>query len=185
MCVFLLVVFTAPQQETTLASSRRTSRKPLPGPAALGSLRSPSLRRPRKRRSDREEPNYRTNFTPANAEEEIRISIGKFDSAIGHLYEWKREYEIIMQARMLAGPHLGPTPETDAMVLIRAIESNLGKIRPEVINQALGSIADILEAHVRLGPSIRAHLLSLIKSLPNEASGQGAKILQLIEHKSN
>ena len=33
--------------------------------AALGSLRSPSLRRPRKGRSDREELNYRTNFTPA------------------------------------------------------------------------------------------------------------------------
>jgi integrase len=58
-------VFAAPQQETTLASPRRTSRKPLPGPAALGSLRSPSLRRPWKGRSDREEPNYRTNFTPA------------------------------------------------------------------------------------------------------------------------
>jgi hypothetical protein len=65
MCVFLLVVFAALQQETTLASPRRTSRKPLPGPAALGSLRSPSLRRPWKGRSDREEPNYRTNFTPA------------------------------------------------------------------------------------------------------------------------
>ena len=62
---FLLDVFAAPQQETTLASPRRTSRKPLPGPAALGSLRSPSLRRPRKGRSDREELNYRTNFTPA------------------------------------------------------------------------------------------------------------------------
>ena len=68
MCVFLLVVFAAPQQETTLASPRRTSRKPLPGPAALGSLRSPSLCRPRKGRSDREEPNYRTNFTPAEHE---------------------------------------------------------------------------------------------------------------------
>jgi hypothetical protein len=65
MCVFLLVVFAAPQQETTLASPRRTSRKPLPGPAALGSLRSPSLRRPRKGRSGREEHNDRTNFTPA------------------------------------------------------------------------------------------------------------------------
>ena len=39
LCVFLLDVFVAPQQETTLASPRRTSRKPLPGPAAL---RSPS-----------------------------------------------------------------------------------------------------------------------------------------------
>jgi hypothetical protein len=64
MCVFLLVVFAAPQQETTLASPRRTSRKPHPGPAALGSLRSPSLRRPRMGRSGREEPNYRRNFTP-------------------------------------------------------------------------------------------------------------------------
>ena len=67
VCVFLLVVFTAPQQETTLASPRRISRKPLPGPAALGSLRSPSLRRPRKGRSGREERNYRTNFTPASS----------------------------------------------------------------------------------------------------------------------
>ena len=40
MCVFLLDVFAAPQQETTLASPRRTSRKPLPGPAALRSRRT-------------------------------------------------------------------------------------------------------------------------------------------------
>ena len=79
--MFLLVVFAAPQQETTLASPRRTSRKPLPGPTALGSLRSPSLRRPRKGRSDREEPNYRTNFTPANWVQERNKKQGK-DSAL-------------------------------------------------------------------------------------------------------
>ena len=66
MCVFLLVVFVAPQQETTLTSPRRTSRKPLPGPAALSSLCSLSLRRPRKGQPVRKEPNYRTNFTPAH-----------------------------------------------------------------------------------------------------------------------
>jgi len=47
---------------TSRCSNCRHSRKPLPGPAAL---RSASLRRPRKGCSHREEPNYRTNFTPA------------------------------------------------------------------------------------------------------------------------
>jgi hypothetical protein len=88
MCVFLLDVFAAPQQETTLASPRRTSRKPLPGPAALGSLRSPSLRRPRKGRSGREEHNYRTNFTLAEnfckSPESTIVALDTFQGGIEH-----------------------------------------------------------------------------------------------------
>lgn len=49
--------------------------KPHPGPSAFGSLRSPSLRRPRMGRSDRK-TNYRRTFTPPSGEEAF--------------YEWRR-----------------------------------------------------------------------------------------------
>jgi hypothetical protein len=48
-------------------------------PTAFGSLRSPSLRRPQKGRSDREEPNYRRNFTPPDFKFSLKstLKIGK------------------------------------------------------------------------------------------------------------
>jgi hypothetical protein len=97
MCVFLLVVFAAPQQETTLASPRRTLRKPLPGPAALG---SPSLRRPRKGRSVREKPNYRRNFTPP----EIDAGFSHQPSDIPRFFEKMREgYDCVFGTRFAKG----------------------------------------------------------------------------------
>jgi hypothetical protein len=78
--------FVAPQQETTLASSQRTSRKPFPGPTALGSLRSPSLRRPRKGHSDREEPNYRRNFTPPSPPGVSAQTVVRVESSIPHRF---------------------------------------------------------------------------------------------------
>ena len=76
-----------------------------------------------------------------------------------------------------------PVVETDTMVLISSIKSSIGKVSPDVINSALGSIADIIESKVRLGSINRAQLITLVKSLPDEASGQGDRILQLIQNK--
>ena len=58
-----------------------------------------------------------------------------------------------------------PTPRTNIMVLISQIEDNVGKIHPDVIKEALGAIADVLETGVHIGSSEKATLVSLCKSL--------------------
>jgi hypothetical protein len=120
---------------------------------------------------------------PLNAEADIRNSIRKLDGGIGLLHRRIQDQEILFQARLLGIQHLRATPETDTMVLISSIKSSIGKVSPDVINSALGSIADIIESKVRLGSINRAQLITLIKSLPDEASGQGDRILQLIQNK--
>ena len=57
VCVFLLDVFCRTPTGNHTGQLPATRASPFPGPTALGSLRSPSLRRPRKGHSDRVEPN--------------------------------------------------------------------------------------------------------------------------------
>jgi len=63
VCVFVGCVWIHPNRDHTGPLPASLKRKPHPGPAAFGSLRSPSLRRPRMGRSG-VKSNYRRTFTP-------------------------------------------------------------------------------------------------------------------------
>ncbi len=63
VCVFVGCVWINPTRDLTGPLYASLKRKPHPGPAAFGSLRSPSLRRPRMGRSG-VKSNYRRTFTP-------------------------------------------------------------------------------------------------------------------------
>ena len=67
------------------------------------------------------------------------------------------------------------------MALIHQIEANVGKVPSDVIKEALGAIADVLEAKVRIGSNEKASLVSLCKSLPVEFSGPAARVLHALE----
>jgi len=115
------------------------------------------------------------------AEEDIRNSIRKLDTAIGYLHDSVKTQAIHFQSRLLASQHLTPTPRTDIMALAHQIETSVGKIHPDAINEALGAIADVLEAKVHIGRSERATLVSLCKTLPTEFSGATSRLLQALE----
>ena len=118
------------------------------------------------------------------AEEDIQNSIRKLDTAFGYLDDRLKAQAIHFQSRLLASRHLAPTPRTDIMVLISQIETNVGKIHPDVIKEALGAIADVLEAEVHIGSSERATLVSLCKSLPTEFAGLSSRVLHVLESKN-
>ncbi len=75
VCVFVGCVWIHPNRDHTGPLYVSLKRKPHPGPAAFGSLRSPSLRRPRMGRSG-VKSNYRRTFTPpadrAHAEKHLK-----------------------------------------------------------------------------------------------------------------
>jgi len=114
------------------------------------------------------------------AEEEIRSSIRKLDTAIGYLDDHIKAQSLHFQSRLLASQHLAPTPRTDIMVLIPEIEASIGKIHPNAIKEALGAIADVLESKVHIGSSEKTALQSLCKSLPPEFAGEGSRVLNAI-----
>jgi hypothetical protein len=118
------------------------------------------------------------------AEESIRGSIGKLDTAFGYLDDRLKAQAMHFQSRLLASRHLTPTPRTDIMALASQIEASVGKIHPDVIKEALGAIADVLEAKVQIGSGEKANLVSLCKTLPAEFAGSSSRLLQVLETKS-
>ena len=115
------------------------------------------------------------------AEDDLRGSIRKLDAAFGFLHDRQRAQEIHFHARLLALPHLPPTPRTDIMVLISLIERRDEKIPPEVIAEALGAIANVLEAKIHIGSGEKAHLVTLCKSLPAELAGPAERVLHALQ----
>ena len=115
------------------------------------------------------------------AEEDIRNSIRKLDTAFGYLEDSLKAQSLHFQSRILASTHLAPTPRTDIMVLTDQIERNVGKVHPDAISEALGTIADILEKKVQIGPGERAALVSLCKTLPPEFTGPSSRVLQALQ----
>ena len=118
------------------------------------------------------------------AEEDIRSSIRKLDAAFGYLDDRLKAQAIHFQSRLLASQHVTPTPRTDIMVLSSQIEANVGKIHPDVIKEALGAIADVLETKVHIGSGEKATLVSLCKSLPTEFAGPSSRVLHALESKN-
>jgi hypothetical protein len=118
------------------------------------------------------------------AEEDIRSSIRKLDAAFGHLEDRLNGQEIHFHSWQLAARHLGPTPRTDIMVLVSQIKTHVGKIHPEVIEEAMSAIADVLEANIHIGSGVKADLVSLCKSLPSEFAGSGSRILDSLGYRS-
>ena len=118
------------------------------------------------------------------AEEDIHNSIRKLDTAFGFLHDTLRAQAIHFQCRLLASQHLTPTPRTDIMALIHEIESSVGKMHPDVIKEALGVIADVLEADIHIGSHERAALVSLCASLPKELAGASSRLLNVLEVKN-
>ncbi|MGH9427696.1 MAG: hypothetical protein ACRD2L_15505, partial [Terriglobia bacterium] len=98
------------------------------------------------------------------AEESIRNSIRKLDTAFGYLEDSLKAQSIHFQSRILASTHLPPTPRTDVMVLAAQIERSVGKVSPDAINEALGTIADLLEHKVNIGSGEKATLVSLCRT---------------------
>lgn len=117
-------------------------------------------------------------------EEKIWTSIRKLDTAFGYLDDTLKAQAIHFQSRLLASPHVTPTPRTEIMVLAHQIEKNVGKIHPDVIKEALGAIADVLEADVHIGSHENATLVSLCASLPKEFAGVSSRLLKLVEAKN-
>jgi len=69
------------------------------------------------------------------------------------------------------------------MVLIATIKGNIGNVPPELINESLGVIADILETKPHIRVNLAPSLISLCKTLPAEYAGESSRILQLLENK--
>jgi len=118
------------------------------------------------------------------AEDDIRNSIRKLDTAIGYLHDSLKAQAIHFQSRLLASRHLTPTPRTDIMVLVHQIEAGVGKIHRDAIDEALSAIADVLEAKVHIGSGEKAALVSLCKTLPTEFAGPTSRLLQALESKN-
>jgi hypothetical protein len=115
------------------------------------------------------------------AEEDIRNSIRKLDTAFGYADDRLNAQAIHFQSRLLATQHLGPTPRTDIMKLVAQIGPLVGKIPSPVIDEALDVIADILEKDVHIGLSERAALISLCKRLPTEFAGSSSRLVHALE----
>ena len=114
------------------------------------------------------------------AEEDLRNSIRKLDAAFGYVHDRQRAQEIHLHSRLLAAPHVPPTPRTDIMFLISLIERRDEKIPGPVLAEALNAIADVLEAKVHIGSGERAALVTLCKSLPAELAGPADRILHAL-----
>lgn len=69
------------------------------------------------------------------------------------------------------------------MALSSQIKANVGKVHPNVIEEALGAIADVLEAKVHIGSAEKSTLVSLCKSLPAEMAGSSSRVLHALEGK--
>ena len=119
------------------------------------------------------------------ADEDIRNSIRKLDTAFGYLHDSMRAQAIHFQSRLLSSQHQAPTSRTDIMVLANEIKSSAGKIPPEAINEALAAIADALEAKVHIGAGEKATLVSLCTALPEEFAGTSSRLLQVLENKNS
>lgn len=63
------------------------------------------------------------------------------------------------------------------------IETNLGKVRPDVLKEAIGVIADVVEVGANISSGQKAALMSLCKSLPPEFAGESSRLLELLEGK--
>ena len=121
---------------------------------------------------------------PLNTEDDLRKSITKLDSAFGYLNRALKEQHIHFQSQLASAKHLAPTPETDTMVLIATIKGNVGNVPPEIINELLGVIADILEKKPHIRANLAPSLISLCKTLPAEYAGESSRILHLLENKA-
>lgn len=121
---------------------------------------------------------------PIAAEESILGSIRKLDTAFGYLDDRSKAQAIHFQSRLLASQHLAATPRTDIMALASQIQGSVGKVHPDVIKEALGVIADVLEAKVHIGSGEKANLVTLCKTLPTDFSGSSSRLLQVLESKS-
>lgn len=115
-----------------------------------------------------------------SSESKIWESIRKLDTAFGHINRQQNAQDIHFQCRLLASKHLGPTPETDIMVLVTQLKPLVGKIHPSVVDEALGVIADMLEKNVRIGSSVEATLITFCKQLPVEFSGSSSRLLNAL-----
>jgi hypothetical protein len=122
--------------------------------------------------------------TGITAEEELRASIRKLDSAFGYLQDRQRAQEVRMRSSLLALQNLAPTPRNDIMVLVSMIEQHKGVIPPDVTKEAIGTIADVLEANVRIGAVEKTALVTLCKSLPSELAGSAERLLEILKSKS-
>jgi hypothetical protein len=127
---------------------------------------------------------FKSETSQMTTEEEVWKSIRKLDSAFGYLDDNQKAQTIHFQSRLLASQNLVPTPRTDIMALVHRIESNVGKIHPDAIKEALGTIADVLERGVHIGSHEKATLISLCKSLPTEFAGASSRLLQMVEVKN-
>jgi hypothetical protein len=117
------------------------------------------------------------------AEEDIRASIRKLDAAFGFLHDRQKAQEIHFHSRMLASQHLAPTPRTDIMVLLSLLEKRDDKLSSELVAEALGAIADVLNAKVHIGSSVKSRLVSFCRSLPSELAGAGERVLHALDEK--
>jgi hypothetical protein len=120
-----------------------------------------------------------------SAEERLWESIRKLDSAFGYLEDCLRDQSIHFQSRLLGAQILRPTPRTDIMVLTSQIEANVGKASSDTIKEALGVIADVLEAKTQIGRSEKAALVSLSRSLPPEFAGASLRLIESLGVKND
>ena len=121
------------------------------------------------------------NENKISTEADIRNSIRKLDTAFGYLDDCLKTQTLHFQSQLLALQHRTPTPRTDIMVLIHQIKKNKGKVHPEAIKEALGAIADVLEAKVHIGSVEKSALLSLSKLLQPEFEGESSRLLNALK----
>jgi len=118
---------------------------------------------------------------PITKVEEIHKSIKKLDTSVGYLHDRLEVQQIHFQSQLLVAHNLPPTPRTDIMVLVSLLQGKIDKIHPEVVNEALGAIASVLEANIHIGTTEKASLISLCKLLPPELTGVASRVLHSIE----
>jgi len=110
---------------------------------------------------------------------------GKMAGTLEKVSKQMFDLHISLGSSIFRVAHIPKTPRTDFMVLVRSAEGAIGKVSPEVLDDALSVIRDYLEKAERIDSVQRTELLRLINLLPAENAAHAERMRDVLAGKPN
>jgi hypothetical protein len=120
-------------------------------------------------------------------EKNVREQFLTFDSKVAKIFknleQQIRDLNLHSTAAIFRSTHLGKTPDTDLVVFIGQITSNIGRVSPAVLNEAVAEILTHYGDAKAVSSLHRTELLELIQRLPAECSGHAEHLREILARK--
>jgi hypothetical protein len=103
--------------------------------------------------------------------------------ALEHTYQQLRDLHLASATSIFSRTHAGKTPRTDLIQLLTHVQSAIGKVSTDTLNEALSAMIEHLESCERIDS--RTSWLALVERLPSESSGHAARLREILATKAS